>query len=88
MLEAFACAVPVLASRIGSLAEIVCERRNGLVFEPGDAEDLRAALSELLAAPDWAAELGASGRDSYLAHHTLERNASALDAVYRELVLC
>jgi glycosyltransferase involved in cell wall biosynthesis len=85
LLEAFACAVPVVASRIGSLAEVVCERRNGLLFDPGDAEDLRAALSELLASPPWAAELGASGRDTYLAHHTLERNASALDAVYREL---
>lgn len=86
LLEAFACAVPVVAGRIGSLAEVVCERRNGLLFEPGDAEDLRAVLSELLAAPAWAKELGASGRASFLAHHTLERNAHSLSKIYRDLL--
>jgi glycosyltransferase involved in cell wall biosynthesis len=86
LLEAFACAVPVVAGRIGSLAEVVCERRNGLLFEPGDPEDLRMVLSELLAASDWARELGTSGRETYLAHHTLQSNARALAAIYRELI--
>jgi glycosyltransferase involved in cell wall biosynthesis len=38
--EAFACGVPVIASRIGVMAEIVQEGRTGLHFTPGDPEDL------------------------------------------------
>jgi glycosyltransferase involved in cell wall biosynthesis len=85
LLEAFACAVPVVAARIGSLAEVVRDRDNGLLFEPGDAGALRTALQELLAAPSLAVQLGARGREDYLARHTLARNAQALDALYREL---
>lgn len=40
IIEAFACGVPVIASRLGSLAEIVVDRQTGLLFNPGDARDL------------------------------------------------
>ena len=38
--EAFACGLPVIASRLGALAEIIEDGRTGLLFNPGDAEDL------------------------------------------------
>jgi glycosyltransferase involved in cell wall biosynthesis len=87
LLEAFACAVPVITARIGSLAELVKERENGLLFEPGDASALRDTLRELLDRPHLASELGARGRETYLAQHTLEHNARALTAIYRELAV-
>src|SRR5262249_29595221 len=40
LVEAFACGTPVLASSLGSLAEIVKDGHNGLHFQPGDAIDL------------------------------------------------
>jgi glycosyltransferase involved in cell wall biosynthesis len=45
--EAFACGVPVVASRIGALAEAVREGENGLLFSPGSAVDLAAMLQAL-----------------------------------------
>jgi glycosyltransferase involved in cell wall biosynthesis len=42
--EAFACGVPVLASRLGSLAEIVGDHRTGLQFKPEDHQDLAAKV--------------------------------------------
>lgn len=49
--EAFAAGVPVVASRLGGMAELVEHERNGLLVEPGDAEDLRRAIRRVLDEP-------------------------------------
>lgn len=85
LLEAFACAVPVVAARIGSLAEVVRQEDNCLLFEAGDAADLARVIHLLLNQPELASRLGARGRECYLAQHTLEQNAQALSAIYRDL---
>ncbi len=50
--EAFAAHVPVLASNQGGMAEFVTHEQNGLLFTPGDADSLAAALRRLLLEPD------------------------------------
>ena len=40
IVEAFACGTPVICSRLGGMAELVDDRRTGLLFAPGNAEDL------------------------------------------------
>jgi glycosyltransferase involved in cell wall biosynthesis len=45
--ESLAAGTPVVASRLGGLAEIVREQVDGLLFEPGDAQSLRAAVEAL-----------------------------------------
>jgi GT2 family glycosyltransferase/glycosyltransferase involved in cell wall biosynthesis len=49
--EAFMAGVPVVASRIGGIPEIVADGRNGLLFRPGDAADLARALDRLRREP-------------------------------------
>src|SRR5262249_33102376 len=49
--EAFALGIPVVASRIGGMPELVLDGVNGLLFAPGDARALHAALSRLLDEP-------------------------------------
>ncbi len=51
ILEAFAAGVPVVASRIGGIPEIVSHGANGLLFEPGNADDLARALSRFVTEP-------------------------------------
>jgi glycosyltransferase involved in cell wall biosynthesis len=46
-IEAFAAGVPVMASNIGGLAEVVKEGYNGFLFQPGDANQLRELLERL-----------------------------------------
>jgi glycosyltransferase involved in cell wall biosynthesis len=42
IVEAFACRLPVIASRLGSMAELVADGHTGLLFDPGSSEDLAA----------------------------------------------
>lgn len=58
VLEAFVHAKPVIASRIGSLPEVIQDGVEGLLFEPADAKDLAAKMDALLSAPRRAEELG------------------------------
>lgn len=49
--EAFAAGIPVVASRIGGIPEIVEDGRNGLLFDPGSVEDLARVLNRLVEEP-------------------------------------
>lgn len=60
--EAMAASLPVIASRVGGIPEMVVHGRTGLVVEPGDTEDLRDALTALLADPIGGRAMGREGR--------------------------
>jgi len=81
-IEAFACGVPVIASRIGAMAEIVEDGRTGLLFEPGDPEDLAEKVAWAWAHPEEMAEMGQEARREYEAKYTAERNYEMLMAIY------
>ena len=55
--EALQADLPVIAARRGALSEVVQDGRNGLLFEPGNADDLRRCLRRLLDEPDLLARL-------------------------------
>jgi glycosyltransferase involved in cell wall biosynthesis len=59
--EAYSCGVPVIASRLGALAEIVEDGRTGLLFRPGDPEDLGAKVQWAWTHPR---EMEAMGREA------------------------
>ena len=50
--EGFMGRVPVVAARLGALAEAIEDGRTGLLFEPGDADELARVLARLLDDPD------------------------------------
>ena len=60
--EAMAAGVPVVASRVGGLPDLVEDGGSGLLVRPGEAEDLARALVSLLLDPEAARRLGARGR--------------------------
>ncbi|GIV60633.1 MAG: hypothetical protein KatS3mg043_1722 [Rhodothermaceae bacterium] len=86
VVEAFACGTPILASKIGSLAEIVCDRRTGLHFRPGDPEDLAGRVRWLLAHSDELARMRRAARAEYEAKYTAERNYEMLMAIYEQAI--
>ncbi len=83
-IEALRCGRPLIGSRIGGIPEMI--QKNGILTEPGDAEELRAAMSTLLSASDaeWKRMSDASLR-LYRENHTAERFAVKLGEVYARL---
>ncbi len=62
VLEAMAAGLPVVASRVGGVPEQVTHGETGLLVEPGDADDLAAALARLVQDGELRGRLGAAGR--------------------------
>jgi len=82
IVEAFARGLPVVASRIGSLAEIVEDGVTGLLAAPGDAADLAAKLRWAHDHPEAMAAMGRAARARYEALYTPERNYAMLMEIY------
>lgn len=72
--EAFACGLPVIASRIGVMEEIVREGSTGLLFNPGDPGDLAAKVQWAWTHPDEMEAMGRNARVEYESKYTPERN--------------
>lgn len=84
--EAFANGLPVIASRIGSLAELVRDGVTGLLFEPGDSDDLARKASWALANRVRMQEMGSNARAEYEAKYSAERNYAALMEIYEDAI--
>lgn len=67
LVEAFASALPVIASRLGVLAELVEPGRNGLLFGPGSARELARRLAWAEAFPERMRQMGECARADYRA---------------------
>jgi glycosyltransferase involved in cell wall biosynthesis len=83
-LEAMSCGVPVAASRVGGLPEIVDETV-GTLFEPADPESQAQALVALLRRPDLA-EAGRTARARVVANWSVERLARRHIEIYETLL--
>ena len=81
--EAFAAGTPVIASRIGALADLVEDGVTGLLVTPGDPADLARAMARILADPEAARRMGRAARAAYLRDWTEEATRSALLSIYR-----
>lgn len=84
LVEAFACGLPVIASRIGALAELIEPGRTGLLFEPGSPESLQQALAWAEQNPDRMREMGTQAREVYERNYTAARNYDTLVSIYAE----
>ncbi|CAH0351849.1 Phosphatidyl-myo-inositol mannosyltransferase [Aquabacterium sp. CECT 9606] len=83
LVEAYASGTPVIASRLGSMAELVADGRTGLLFNPGDAEDLAAKIEWAQSHPQEMIRMGQAARQEYEARYTPERNCAELIEIYR-----
>lgn len=84
IVEAFASGTPVLASRIGALAELVREGETGLCFEPGNERDLADKISWALAHPEQMAEMGRNARAQYEVEFSADENYRRLMEIYKD----
>lgn len=83
ILEAFRSAIPVVASRIGSIKELINDGETGLLFHPGDQQDLISKIEWLWNHPEESIRMGKNARQEYEKKYTPERNYEMLMSIYR-----
>jgi glycosyltransferase involved in cell wall biosynthesis len=86
LMEAMAMERPVVATCTGGTPEIVEDGRTGLLFRPGDANDLAKSVCRLLADPQLARSMGASGRRRVQHAFALERHLETISELYQAAV--
>ena len=85
-LEAMAAQKPVVATRVGGLAEAVVDGRTGLLVEPEDADGLAAAIARLVREPETRAKLGAAGPARLSEGFLAGQMVDAYEKLYREVL--
>ncbi len=86
LVEAFACGLPVIASRIGALAELVTHGKTGLLFETGNADGLAEMMRWALDNPEAMRTMGRNARTQYEAEFTAEINYQQLMKIYESAI--
>lgn len=84
--EAMLSAKPIIASRIGGIPEIVDDGKAGLLFEPGNHEDLARKIKKLWDNPELCRKMGQAGREKALREYSSEKYYSHLMAVYEKAI--
>jgi glycosyltransferase involved in cell wall biosynthesis len=84
-LEAQACSVPVVASRVGGLPEVVCHGETGLLVPPEDPRALAEAIAALLVDPQRRGVMGAAARRWVAEHYRWEDSVDMMEDVYRQV---
>ena len=86
VLEAMAAGVPVVASRVGGVPDLVENEKTGLLFDPRDGDDMSAAIAKLLAEPELGRTLAAEAKRQALERfHPLVVARQHVE-IYREIM--
>jgi glycosyltransferase involved in cell wall biosynthesis len=86
VVEAYAAGTPIIASRIGSLAEIIEDRVTGLLVQPGDASDLAASVRWAIDHPVEMHQMGINARQRYEAQFRGAAHLAALLEAYEGVI--
>jgi glycosyltransferase involved in cell wall biosynthesis len=83
LLEAAASGVPIVASRIGGIPDIVRDRFNGYLVKPGDSINLARHIVALLDDRDQLLQFGRTGREMMLENFNVDRLLAGYRDIYR-----
>jgi glycosyltransferase involved in cell wall biosynthesis len=86
IIEAFACGVPVIASKLGAMQEIVEEGRTGMFFSPGDADSLARTVTSAWERPEYMKRLGDQAREVFESKYTAAINYRSLMNIYQQVI--
>ncbi len=86
MLEAMACGLAVLATRVGAAGEIITDGDNGMLLKAGSVDDIIQALEHLLSNPGKIARIGKAGRQKVVTAYSLDNTVDRLVDLYMEMM--
>jgi len=85
LIEAMSAGVPVVATPVGGMPEVVADGKSGYLVAPGDKMNLQRALKRLLIDKALARSLGAAARETARARFAPERALPAIEGIYEAL---
>ncbi len=85
LIEAGACGVPVIATKVGGVVDIIQDGVNGILVEPRDPLDLTGALIRLFKKPELAQKLITSARKQVEENFSLKQMAEKTIRIYEEV---
>lgn len=85
VLEAMACGVPVVATPVGGVLDVMKDRKNGMIIPVNDVEALRQAVETVVADESLRNKLTQSARQTILEKFSPEKELAANLNVYRSL---
>jgi glycosyltransferase involved in cell wall biosynthesis len=81
-IEAMAAGLPVVASAVGGVLDLIDHGRTGVLVPPSDAAALAGAIASLVADPARAARIGAAARDEVAQRYSFDRMVRAFEDLY------
>lgn len=85
-LEAMACGVPAIGSRVGAYEALIRDGETGSLVDTGDLDSLTAALARWLDDDPGRIAAGRAAHAHVTRHHSIQTEASALVAIYQDLL--
>jgi glycosyltransferase involved in cell wall biosynthesis len=83
ILEGLACGLPVLASAVGGIPELIADGKTGFLVPAGDSQALSARIRDLYNAPEACRKIGMEARAAAVRDFSLERRIVENLRVYR-----
>jgi glycosyltransferase involved in cell wall biosynthesis len=88
LLEAMAAGLPIVASRVATIPEVVVDGETGLLVPAGDAGALAEALATLADDPQRAQTMGVAGRERLRRYFSIDKMVGDTELLYREVLEC
>lgn len=87
IMEAMSCGLPIVATRVGGIPDVVCHNQTGLLVDKGDFDGLAQALISLLSKPAELTRLSQAARMFACEHFNGEKSADRLVKLYETLIV-
>ena len=86
MIEAMACGLPVIGTRLGGIPEVIEENVNGFLVTPGNPEELAVAIEKLISDKTARERMGRMGRKIFEKKFTVTKMTESIESLYDELL--
>lgn len=86
VVEASACGIPVVASNVGGLPEVIRDNETGFLVEPKNSMKLAEKLFKLVIDENLRKEMGYKGREFIKTHYNWDDNVKKMESIYLELI--